>query len=90
MNDERLNEIKTLVSEIEKIYHDKWKKEEFIFLLESLYGRCDIDELIEEVERLKTGITTAIEHTHDDDTWEFLNRLLQGKDAPDYRIKVSQ
>ncbi len=45
----------------------------------------------DEIERLKKGILTAIETTHDDDTWDFLNRLLEGKenDAPDYRIKVN-
>lgn len=43
-----------------------------------------------EIDRLKNGIIKAMQETHDDDTHEFLNRLLQGKEkhAPKYRTKI--
>lgn len=43
-----------------------------------------------EIERLRKSIITAMNTTHDDDTHEFLDRVLKGKEneAPSYRIKV--
>lgn len=49
-------------------------------------------EYKKEIERLQKGIKVIMEHTNDDDTHEFLDRLLKGKenDAPEYRIKVDK
>jgi len=48
------------------------------------------EEYSEEVERLRKAIITVMNTTHDDDTHEFLDRVLKGKEneAPSYRIKV--
>lgn len=39
----------------------------------------DIPKLLAEVEALRSGIKTAIAETSCDDTWDYLNRLLDGK-----------
>ena len=52
------------------------------------HAREDISKLLAEIERLRTGIERAINETSCDDTWDYLNRLLEGKETTDlpYRI----
>jgi len=54
----------------------------------SAHAREDIPKLLAEIERLCTGIERAINETSCDDTWDYLNRLLEGKETTDlpYRI----
>lgn len=54
----------------------------------SAHAREDIPKLLAEIERLRTGIERAINETSCDDTWDYLNRLLEGKETTDlpYRI----
>lgn len=51
-------------------------------------AREDIPALLADVERLRNGILTAASSTHDDDTHEYLFRLLNGKERSNlpYRI----
>lgn len=52
------------------------------------HAREDIPKLLAEIERLRAGIERAINETSCDDTWDYLNRLLEGKETTDlpYRI----
>ena len=41
----------------------------------------EIEKLNKEIERLKSGIKFALDSTHDDDTWDYLNHLLEGTES---------
>lgn len=56
----------------------------------TLISKNRLRELLDKEKRYEKIIRKVIETTHDDDTHEFLNRVLEGKenDAPSYRIKL--
>jgi len=47
------------------------------------HAREDIPKLLAEIDRLRNGIAIAINETSCDDTWDYLNRLLDGKELLD-------
>lgn len=51
-------------------------------------ARQDIPMLLAEIERLRKGITAIGNESSCDDTWDYANRLLEGKEisALGYRI----
>lgn len=52
------------------------------------HAREDIPALLAEVERLRNGIATAIKETSCDDTWDYLNRVLDGKEPLNLSYRI--
>lgn len=48
----------------------------------------DIPKLLAEIERLQKGITAAARETSCDDTWDFLNRLLDGREVVNLAYRI--
>lgn len=84
----RMEVLKKLIEEWQAYEHEFYTTTE-MDIEKHVNIAFEVPKLLTEVERYRKGITLAMVNTHDDDTHEFLNRLLKGEESTGLQYRLN-